>query len=105
MTEKQAIKIRSAFSNGFQFPFGNGSVENCDMAEVDLHADLLDEAITRQIPKKPLLDECQPLIWTTMYNCPNCDCKFTGGNTVKFCYQCGQRLDWDERQNSKKKEG
>ena len=47
MTEKEATKIRSAFSNGFQFPFGRGDIENCDMNEVNRHAELLDEAIKK----------------------------------------------------------
>lgn len=29
MTNKEANKIRSAYANGFEYPFGNGSLENC----------------------------------------------------------------------------
>ena len=35
MTEMEAQKIRSAYSNGFQYPFGGGFAENCDMDEVN----------------------------------------------------------------------
>lgn len=54
MTETEARKIRSAFSNGYEYPFGGGLLENCDMKEVSRHADLLDDAIKKQIPQKPL---------------------------------------------------
>lgn len=37
MTEKEAQKIRSAYANGYEFPFGNGFEEKCDMNEVNRH--------------------------------------------------------------------
>ena len=46
MTEMEARKIRSAYSNGFQFPFGGGFLEKCDMDEVNRTAELLDDQET-----------------------------------------------------------
>ena len=95
MTEKEATKIRSAFSNGFQFPFGRGYIENCDMNEVNRHAELLDEAIKKQIPQKPKL-----LSSGEFYSCPNCDIIIRknepshGNIDIPRCKWCGQALDW-----------
>ena len=101
MTEKEATKIRSAFSNGFQFPFGRGDIENCDMNEVNRHAELLDEAIKKQIPQKPkVLDSGE------FYSCPNCDIIIRknepshGNIDIPRCKWCGQALDWSEGERS-----
>ena len=37
MTEKEAQKIRSAYANEYEFSFGNGFEEKCDMNEVNHH--------------------------------------------------------------------
>ena len=100
MTEKEATKIRSAFSNGFQFPFGRGDIENCDMNEVNRHAELLDEAIKKQIPRKPI-PSCKGNIRYAMnYVCPSCGKRFTGTGIADYCYHCGQALDWSEGERS-----
>lgn len=49
MTKKEAQKIRSAFANGYEFPFGGGFLEKCDMNEVNIHAQLLDELLHRAV--------------------------------------------------------
>ena len=30
------------------------------------------------------------------YNCPVCDCDFTGKPATKYCSNCGQALDWSD---------
>ena len=61
MTEMEARKIRSAYSNGFQFPFGGGFLEKCDMDEVNRTAELLDDAIKKQIPQEPIKVDCHQM--------------------------------------------
>ena len=95
MTETEARKIRSAFSNGYEYPFGGGLIENCDMKEVSRHADLLDDAIKKQIPQKPLPAE-ENILVSLCYVCPNCYKTFSGTGIADYCYHCGQALDWDE---------
>lgn len=97
MTEAEARKIRSAFSNGYHFPFGGGFEKNCNMNEVNRHAELLDEAITKQIPMPPKKDRT-PLSprYTDAYTCPKCGKGFTGTGFADYCYHCGQALDWGD---------
>ena len=95
MTEKEAIKLRSAFSNGFQYPFGGGFVENCEMDEVKRHAELLDEAVKKQIPREPILTDEQSTRYSMDYECPNCHKKFTVTGIADYCYHCGQALKWE----------
>lgn len=94
MTEKEAAKIRSAYSNGFEYPFGGGFAEKCDMDEVNRHAELLDEAIKKQIPKKPIPAK-QHIRLAMCYKCPNCCGSFDGTGIANYCYHCGQALEWD----------
>lgn len=96
MTEREATKIRSAFNNGFEYPFGGGLRENCDMKEVNRHAELLDEAIKKQIPKMPIRNRQETIRYTDAYSCPNCGGNFSATGVAEYCYHCGQQLDWTE---------
>lgn len=96
MTNDEARKIRSGFSNGFHYPFGGGFVEKCDMSEVSRHAELLDEAIKKQIPKKPVMADEQNARLAMCYKCPSCNGSFTGTGIANYCYHCGQALDWED---------
>ena len=96
MNESDARKIRSAYSNGFQFPFGGGFVEKCDMDEVNRTAELLDEAIKKQIPQEPIKACPHQKRLSLQYECPSCHGKFTGTGIADYCYHCGQALDWSK---------
>ena len=52
------------------------------------------EAFEKQIPKKATKRQCVPNGWLTYGHCPNCD-SFTR-NTLKYCGNCGQALDWSD---------
>ena len=98
MTEEEARRIRSAFCNGFQFPFGGGFVENCDTEEVERYAPLLDDAINKQIPKPPV--DIPDLFANTILSCPNCKLPIVNvWNKIsykpKYCHFCGQALEWE----------
>jgi hypothetical protein len=66
-----------------------------DVDNKELHR-LIDEAIEKQIPKKPILDTIFPsgVEW---YLCPACN----HNNVEKsgcFCHKCGQAIDWSDRE-------
>lgn len=100
MTKQEAIRIRSAYCNGFQFPFGAGLVENCDMTEVDRHALLLDEAIKKQISENPV-DIPDNSFGDKVLSCPTCKAPIVNvwnkkGYAPQYCHFCGQALDWSD---------
>lgn len=105
MTKSDARKISSAYSNGFQYPFGGGFVEKCDMDEVNRTAELLDKAINKQIPQKPILVDSHKnrlSLLPLLYECPACHCNFTGAGFASYCYHCGQALDWGKLPNDER---
>lgn len=53
-------------------------------------------AVEKQKPKKPIKDRTQGIRYTSAYSCPNCGRGFTGTGIAKYCYHCGQRLDWSD---------
>jgi succinate dehydrogenase/fumarate reductase-like Fe-S protein len=90
MTKEEAQKIRSAFSNGFEYPFGKGYRENCDMFEVERHAALLDALLNRAVAKKVSYAADCPATAC----CPACGVVMESGKGL-FCNQCGQALLWN----------
>jgi hypothetical protein len=69
----------------------NPTAEDCDNKEL---AKLIDIALEKQIPKKPILDTIFPsgVKW---YLCPACNhngIEKVGG----YCHKCGQALDWGD---------
>lgn len=87
MNKQESRKIRSAYSNGFQYSFGGGFVEKCNMTEVNRHAELLDEALEKQIPKKLKYESKMP-------KCPHCGSWIDNCTINAYCYHCGQALYW-----------
>ena len=53
-------------------------------------------AFEKQIPKKTTKRCRVPNGWLTYGHCPNCD-SFTK-NTRKYCDNCGQALDWSDKE-------
>lgn len=56
--------------------------------------DMALQALEKQIPKKPIKSEKQVIRYVTTYCCPTCKLGFTGTGVAKWCYHCGQKLDW-----------
>lgn len=50
----------------------------------------------KQIPKKPVKSENQVVRYVNTYYCPICNLGITGTNIAKWCYHCGQKLDWSD---------
>ena len=59
-------------------------------------------ALEKQVPKKPKKKEENQ--YSTFYDCPRCggylvskiDGELCGGQKYKYCYRCGQALDWSD---------
>ena len=54
------------------------------------------EALEKQIPKKPIKSENQVVRYVDTYYCPICELGITGTNIAKWCYHCGQKIDWSD---------
>ena len=52
------------------------------------------EALEKQIAKKPVKSENQVVRYVNTYYCPTCELGITGTNIAKWCYHCGQKIDW-----------
>lgn len=87
MNKEKAIKIRSCFANGVDF-------KELETEETNILADALNEAIEKQIPKKPINDGTN-IRYTPVYSCPKCDNRITGTGIASYCYHCGQKIDWE----------
>ena len=69
-------------------------VKKCNCIDCTCTAiDTLQELVDRATPKKPIKDVPSKLIYEQTYVCPNCGRRFSG-RISKFCYRCGQALDW-----------
>ena len=93
MTNEQAVKIRSCFANGVEF---KEQIGICD--EYQELAEVMNEAIKKQIPQKPIKNEEQDFRFVTKYVCPACGNRITGTGVATYCYHCGQALDWSDEE-------
>ena len=82
MTPQEAMEIRK-----------NPHFEDVDNEELSR---CIDEALEKQIPKKPIKSDRQEIIYTLEYDCPTCGRSFTGTGFADYCYHCGQAIDWGD---------
>ena len=82
MTPQEALKIRK-----------NPHFEDVDNEELSR---CINEALEKQIPKKPIKSDRQEIRYTLTYDCPTCGRQFTGTGFADYCYHCGQALDWSD---------
>lgn len=57
------------------------------------------EALDKQIPKKPIKTDNQDVRYTMCYKCPRCELDFMGTGIADYCYHCGQALWWGDEPN------
>ena len=69
----------------------NPSFEDCENKEL---SNLIDIALEKQIPKKPILDTISPsgVKW---FRCPVCNHNGIE-KTGAYCHSCGQALGWSD---------
>lgn len=60
--------------------------------------DVAIQALEKQIPKKPIKSEKQVVRYVNTYYCPTCESGITGTSIAKWCYHCGQKLDWNDEE-------
>ena len=54
---------------------------------------VLQELVERDTPKKPIIKKNDK--FGVIFDCPNCG-KKNSYAPMKFCYDCGQALDWSK---------
>lgn len=52
------------------------------------------ERFEKQKAKRPVKSETQHMRYLTIYSCPVCGKGIMGTNIAKFCFHCGQKIDW-----------
>lgn len=110
MTEREAIEKLKAYAKcqslqvkGIYKDCNNKICDNCDLCYMQgttgEHREAIDiaiQALEKQIPKKPFKSENQVVRYVNTYYCPTCELGITGTNIAKWCYHCGQKLDWSD---------
>lgn len=54
------------------------------------------DAVEKQKKKKPIEDRHHGIRYTEVYRCPSCNGSFSGRGFAKYCFHCGQAIDWSE---------
>lgn len=70
--------------------------EECSNRDDPEKCKLVPEALQKQIPRKPTPNEAPEFRHVSTYICPRCGKNFSGYKVAKYCYHCGQKLDWEE---------
>ena len=92
MTESEAVEKLKNMRLFMQIEDENN---DCKFTEDDYKAnEIAIQALEKQIPKKPVKSENQVARYVNTYYCPICNLGITGTNIAKWCYHCGQKLDW-----------
>ena len=96
MTENEAIEKLKNMRLYMQITDNNN---DCKFTEDDYKAnEMAIQALEKQIPKKPVKSEKQVVRYVNTYYCPICNLGITGTNIAKWCYHCGQKLDWSDEE-------
>lgn len=90
MIESEAVEILKGKFPEWAY---EGIYRDEDKYEYEM-AQLAIKALEKQIPKKPIKSEKQVVRYVNTYYCPICNLGITGTNIAKWCYHCGQKLDW-----------
>ena len=69
-----------------------------DVKELEFDFDRAINALEKQITKKPKKIEAEVFRYTDAYRCPLCCGNFCGTGIADYCYHCGQKLDWSDRE-------
>ena len=94
MTEREAIE---KLKNMRLFMQIEDNKNECKFTEDDYKAnEMAIQALEKQIAKKPVKSENQVVRYVNTYYCPICNLGITGTNIAKWCYHCGQKLDWGD---------
>lgn len=67
--------------------------------ERDIALAIAQEALDKQIPKKPIKTNNQDVRYSMCYKCPRCELNFDMTGIADYCYHCGQALWWGDEPN------
>lgn len=56
------------------------------------------DAVEKQKKKKPIEDSHHEIRHTEVYRCPSCNGIFSGRGFAKYCFHCGQAIDWGKEE-------
>ena len=112
MTESEAIEKLRAYHKwqrlqvkGIYEDCNEKLCDNCDLCyaqgNTGEHIESVKvaiKALEKQIPKKPIKSENQVVRYVNTYYCPTCELGITGTNIAKWCYHCGQKIDWSDEE-------
>lgn len=56
------------------------------------------DAVEKQKKKKPIEDSHHGIRHTEVYRCPSCNGIFSGRGFAKYCFHCGQAIDWGKEE-------
>lgn len=109
MTENEAIDVLWEFKTDkpyLEMVYGNCHDKALDMAinaleEIQQYlaigtVDECWEAWEKQRAKKPVEDRHHGIRYTEIYRCSVCGNSFSGRGFAKYCYHCGQAIDWSD---------
>lgn len=96
MTESEAIKICNTIIFASSLSNPQGTTLNTTKEELAEAMGMAIQALEKQIPKRPIKSKEQRIRYVNTYYCPTCNLGFTGFNIAKWCYHCGQKLDWSD---------
>ena len=96
MTESEAIEKLKNMRLYMQIEDKNN---DCKFTGDDYKAnEMAIQALEKQIPKKPIKSENQVVRYVNTYYCPTCELGITVTNIAKWCYHCGQKIDWSDEE-------
>jgi len=98
MAKKQADTILGTFLEGCDTPHDEPCIEKYDSVDFGKYLKLLEEALQKQTPEKPLkVEDCLCLCGELICKCPRCE-RITSYERMptdtSYCKWCGQKLDW-----------
>lgn len=103
ITPKEKAIIVSMIANGCEFRKEMAIINNkeYDIDKLNRIVKVADEALEKQIPKKPTPTDEQHIRYLMSYVCPLCGHHFIGTGIASYCYHCGQALDWNAHPTEK----
>ena len=80
--------------------FEQNSIKHLEKFMLNKFMDICMDAIGKQMPEKPFLwgdGDADGKAVYDMYSCPNCEKSYEIEERYRYCPNCGQRLDWENK--------
>ena len=74
--------------------YANTGCSDCKITHMNI---LINEALEKQIPKKPVEERYFGEMGSKIGFCPNCHTgQSCDDNSIQYCYYCSQAIDWSD---------